>query len=357
MDRILSVPFNHQQLALLDRYTAAPGAYSALILQALAQAQPGCQQAQLSPPAPPPPKRRQLTQHLLEPGTGIAVEVKAGQVLRIAQVEGGQCGDLNVYNLQNGQEHLHVGRTRHLHGPHPTTGDLLWSCAPWERPLMAILQNTGVCDTTFASCSTLGYSHFYNMPQHINCQQMQIEAQRAYGIGPWQEHDSFNLFMYTVSDSEGNPGIDRNGAGPGDYIEFYALTDVLTIPNVCGDDLGKTSNFWQNHLSVIVEEALPEDRKRAADFIEPYKNSVVPVPYQMKEVPLHRDPDYTPHFPHLPLHVQQVEVVLSEQDQQKLDAVRNPGLYGDDLCAALRDIVMDWADAKNNASLPGYNHH
>ena len=45
--------------------------------------------------------RKILSQLTLEPGTGKAIELLAGQILRIEQVEGGQCVDFNAFNLHD----------------------------------------------------------------------------------------------------------------------------------------------------------------------------------------------------------------------------------------------------------------
>lgn len=69
-------------------------------------------------------QRRVLQEFIMDPGTGKAVEVPKGQILRIAQPEGGQWADFNCFNLHDYKEFFHTGRTRHMHGLHPTTGDL-----------------------------------------------------------------------------------------------------------------------------------------------------------------------------------------------------------------------------------------
>ena len=79
-------------------------------------------------------KRRELLHTLvLEPGTGKAIELYRGQVLRIEQIEGGQCVDFNCFNLHDYKEHFHCGRTRVVHGLWPTRGDSLWSAPPRDR--------------------------------------------------------------------------------------------------------------------------------------------------------------------------------------------------------------------------------
>ena len=64
-------------------------------------------------------ERKLLYEYVMEPATGKAVELLAGQVLRIEQVGvSGQCADFNCFNLHDYKECFHTGRTRHMHGMH-----------------------------------------------------------------------------------------------------------------------------------------------------------------------------------------------------------------------------------------------
>src|SRR3954454_10056564 len=65
---------------------------------------------------PPAAGRTELGRWQIDPGTGKAIEARAGQVLRVEQIEGGQCVDLNVFSLHDYRECMHVGRIRTLHG-------------------------------------------------------------------------------------------------------------------------------------------------------------------------------------------------------------------------------------------------
>lgn len=72
-------------------------------------------------------KRVDLT---LQPVTGKALPVLRGEVLRIEQVEGGQCVDFNAFNLHDYKEHLSCGFTRGIQGFNPRKGELVWTNAP-----------------------------------------------------------------------------------------------------------------------------------------------------------------------------------------------------------------------------------
>ena len=135
-------------------------------------------------------ERRILFEHVLEPGTGKAIELLKGQILRIEQVEGGQCADFNCFNLHDYKEFMHCGRTRTVHGFHPTTGTFMWSAPPRERAMLYILEDTvGRNDVLFPRCSAYVYEASYGFSVHTNCHDIQAEAQREYGLTPDDVHE------------------------------------------------------------------------------------------------------------------------------------------------------------------------
>ena len=344
---MITLRLNHQQHDFLQAVVDADAHLDdidALVRAALADA-PAHRPAGVTPPAgPPPPLRTPVTGHVLEPGTGKAFEVRAGQVIRIAQIDGHQCVDLNVFVLADPRERLHVGRTRGMQGRHPAPGDVLWSNAPWERPIMVIAGGTGTTDTQFPFCSRLIYRAFFGLHDRTNCQEIQNEAQREYGLAPWDIHESLNLFMHTGTGPDGEPVIRRNRARPGDHLEFVALLDLLVVPNVCGDDLSNCSNFGLRPVRVTIEDGRPEDATFARTARD--RAAVLGLP-RSREVPdarpLRRDPGYVAAFPYLPLRPADVRFEAGEALTHRFEQARETDRYGDDDAAALRDIVLSWA--------------
>jgi uncharacterized protein YcgI (DUF1989 family) len=338
---------NHQQRAFLQAVVdrdAHLGTIEDLVRAALADA-PAHEPARATPSgSPAPPRRTPIAEHVLEPGTGRAFEVRAGRVIRIAQIEGHQCTDLNVFSLADPRERLHVGRTRGMHGRHPVPGDVLWSNAPWERPIMAIVGGTATTDTQFPFCSRLIYSAFFGLHDRTNCQEIQNEAQREYGLAPWDIHESLNLFMHTATGPDGEAVIRRNQARPGDHVEFVALLDLLVVPNVCGDDLSNCSNFGLRPVRVTIEEARPEDTDAARSARDRAVVLGLPLPREVPGAqPLRRDPGYVAAFPHLPLRAADVQVELGDALTRRFSRARNTDLYAGDDAAALRDLTLSWA--------------
>ncbi len=289
--------------------------------------------------------RKQLFTHLLEPGTGKAIELLAGQILRIEQVEGGQCVDFNAFNLHDYKEFMHCGRTRTVHGFNPSEGTFLWSQPPRERALLYILKDTVKRnDVLFPRCSAYLYESAYGFHDHTNCHDIQSEAQREYGLTPDDVHDSFNFFMNTEIGMDGTATITRQASKAGDHVELLALTDVLAVPNVCGADVMRTSNFSLKPIRLTVYEATEADLA-AVPKTPILRSQRTPKDFRQPNIKadreLYRDPAYTPAFTNVPIRTEQVVIELDAEEAALFDANRLP-LYGDDDGAALRDMVFTW---------------
>jgi uncharacterized protein len=289
--------------------------------------------------------RKILFEWVLEPGTGKALEVRAGQILRIEQIEGLQCVDFNCFNLHDYKEFMHCGRTRTVHGFNPTIGAFLWSAPPRERALMYILDDTvGRNDVLFPRCSAYLYESAYGFDAHTNCHDIQAEAQREYGLTPDDVHDSFNLFMFTEVTLDGRATIARQDTKPGDYVDLLALVDVLAVPNVCGADVMRTSNFSLKPIKLTLFEAT------AADMAAPPKTPVLksqrtPKDFRNSAIKadraLKRDASYRAEFVNTPIRVEEVAIELTDEEAAMLDRLRLP-VYGADDGAALRDLLFTW---------------
>lgn len=290
--------------------------------------------------------RQLVGEWVLEPGAGKAIEVPAGHVLRIEQVAGRQCVDFNAFNLHDYKEYMHCGRTRTVHGFNPSQGAFLWTAPPRERAMFYILADTvGRNDVLFPRCSAYVYESTYGFRAHTNCHDIQAEAQREYGLTPDDVHDSFNLFMFTEVKAGGKVLISRQDSRPGDHVELLALFDTLAVPNVCGADVMRTSNFFLKPVKVQLFTAADDDlaqvppvpvlasQRTPADF----RNATIKA-----DRALRRDPGYEPQFLGVPLTVEDVVVELDDEELAALDAYGHAALYAGDRGAVLRDLFFSW---------------
>jgi uncharacterized protein len=180
---------------------------------------------------------------------------------------------------------------------------------------------------------------------HTNCHDIQAEAQREYGLTPDDVHDSFNLFMCTGVDQDGHAYMTRQTTKAGDYVDLLALMDVLAVPNVCGADVMRTSNFALKPLKLTVFAATDTDLARVpktpvlASQRTPkdFRNSAIKT-----DRPLRRDPAYSPEFPNTPIRITELPVALSGEEFAAFQSVKRTDIYGDDDAAALRDLLFSW---------------
>ena len=290
--------------------------------------------------------RRLLDEFILDPGTGKALELRKGSLIRIEQIEGGQCLDFNCFNLDDYKEYFHCGRTRTLHGIHPTKGDFLWSAPPRERAMMYILEDTAGCnDVMFPRCSANLYESVYGYDVHTNCQDIQAEAQREYGLTPDDVHDSFNLFMCTGVDENGRTFITRQASKPGDHVEMLALMDVLAVPNICGADVMRTSNFSIKPAKIQIFEASEADLA-AVPPLRSWRTQRTVADFKVKAIrterKLSRDPAYQAEFPNAPIEYEAIDVPLDAAEMAALQRFARQEQYGPRIGDALRDIVFSW---------------
>ncbi len=294
--------------------------------------------------------RTLISEEILAPGTGKAIELLKGQVLRIEQVEGGQCVDFNAFNLHDYKEFMHCGRTRTVHGFNPSAGTFLWSAPPRENAMLYFLADTvGRNDVLFPRCSAFLYESAYGFHDHTNCHDIQAEAQREYGLTPDDVHDSFNFFMFTEVEVGGTVKIDRQSSQPGDYVELLALMDVLAVPNVCGADVMRTSNFSLKPIRVSVFEASAEDLAQVP-ALPRLTSQRTPAQFRNPTIKatreLTRDPAYRPEFTNTPIREETLELSLSAEEAATLDRLARRDLYGADDGAALRDILFSWWETR-----------
>jgi uncharacterized protein YcgI (DUF1989 family) len=196
-------------------------------------------------------------------GEGTAFSVRQGQLVRITQTApGGQVVDLTVLNAQNHHERLWGSKTAWEHGVHLTTGAVLLSTGPWERPLMTITADTlsreptakGTLfhDVMAGCCSSKSHVRRYGSdPAVPGCFETIAGALARFGVPPDFVQDVFNPFMRTgVLDN--HLFHEPSDATEGDYVELRADMDVLVAMSCCQ---GRSSMAGSNGVVVTIRSA------------------------------------------------------------------------------------------------------
>lgn len=188
-------------------------------------------------------------EHVMPPKSGHAVLMKAGQLLRVIDLEGKQVVDMALFNADNYREKLSTSNSRTRYVPKPgaeyvprdklTEGDTLMSTLC--RPMMTIVAETpepkGVHDVHNRMCNRFMFES-HGVPSQDGCHEIISKAVAPYGLLPEDIPDTMDLFMNYQHDCErGRWVIEEPVSKPGDYIEFRAEMDLLVAFSNCPEDL------------------------------------------------------------------------------------------------------------------------
>lgn len=201
----------------------------------------------------------QVTSHIVVPPREAAVlHIPAGSFFRTTSVDGPQVGDLNLFNANDLSERFYSGKTRALHGTHVTTGDQLWSCFPFLRPMATVVTDTlnwygidafggSVHDVIGTRCDPYTGRLLQGHDYHHCCHSNLTRALADHMGVPLNEaephiHDVLNVFMCTgFTRDTGQYFMKASPVRPGDYIEMFAEIDLLAVQSACpGGDCSTT---------------------------------------------------------------------------------------------------------------------
>jgi uncharacterized protein len=187
---------------------------------------------------------------IVPPREARCFSVPAGSFFRIVSIEGPQVGDLNLWAAEDLGERFFSGKTRALHGTHLSTGDQLWSCLPYLRPMATITHDTldwygfdefggSVHDVIGTRCDP--YTHkLLSGHEYHHCCHSNLTRALADKVGRSREtvepavHDVLNVFMCTgFTHDTGQYFMKASPVRPGDYLEFFAEIDLLGALSAC----------------------------------------------------------------------------------------------------------------------------
>jgi uncharacterized protein len=171
---------------------------------------------------------------VIPPRSGAGFALSAGQLLRLADIEGSQSGDLFAVaadDLEDGQSN---GRTFDMGGTiRLSTGSLLYSRR--SRPLLRIIDDeVGIHDMLYAPCSQEMFELQHGVTEpHPNCFDNLVDALAAFGVPAATVTIAFNFFMNVAIGSGGRLEIGPPVSTAGQGMTFAAERDVLVGVTSC----------------------------------------------------------------------------------------------------------------------------
>ena len=170
----------------------------------------------------------------IQPRSGTAFHLKAGELLSVFDPEGSQVSDLVAFAAEDPREAISNGRTFDyeetvLLGK----GSRLWSNR--SRVILAIEEDTvGRHDFLLTPCSKATFTHFYpDKPSHRGCFGNLAAALEPYGIAPDNIPTAFNIFMNVPVSPDGTLEVLPPLSKAGDFVRFRAAIDLIIGLTAC----------------------------------------------------------------------------------------------------------------------------
>jgi urea carboxylase-associated protein 1 len=182
--------------------------------------------------------------------------VKAGQTLRIVDLEGNQAVDFLAYSATDDAERYSAQDTIAAQGNvFLREGSVLLSNE--SAPMMTVTA-TAVAyhDTIGGACScesnTLRYGH-HTKAQHA-CVENFLTANARHGRGKRDMVSNVNWFMNVPVEADGALGIVDGISAPGLYVDLRAEMDVVVVVSNCPQINNPCNGFNPTPVRMIVSE-------------------------------------------------------------------------------------------------------
>lgn len=174
--------------------------------------------------------------HQIPAGEPFLCEVKAGQTVRLLDLEGNQAVDTLFFSARNPRERYDPQRTlRKQNSVYLTSGTVLWSNL--GNPLLTIVADTcGRHDTLGGACAQESNTVRYALEKRYmhSCRDNFLRA--SLHDGRLEKRDigaNINFFMNVPVTPEGGLTFADGISAPGKYVELAAHMDVIVLISNC----------------------------------------------------------------------------------------------------------------------------
>ena len=169
-------------------------------------------------------------------GEPFLCEVKAGQTLRLLDLEGNQAVDTLFYSARNPRERYDVQRTlRKQNRVYLTTGSVLYSTL--GQPMLSIVADTcGRHDTLGGACAQESNTVRYALDKRYmhSCRDNFLRASLHDGrLNKADISANINFFMNVPVTPEGGLTFEDGISAAGKYVELKAHMDVIVLISNC----------------------------------------------------------------------------------------------------------------------------
>lgn len=187
-----------------------------------------------------------VSRTLIPAGEPSLTELKAGQTLRILDLEGNQAVDTLFFSAANPRERYDVQRTLRKQGQvYLSAGSVLWSNL--GKPMLTITADTcGRHDTLGGACAQESNTVRYALDKRYmhSCRDNFLRASLHDGrLTKADISHNINFFMNVPVTAEGSLTFEDGISGAGKYVELLAHMDVIVLISNC-PQLNNPCNGW-----------------------------------------------------------------------------------------------------------------
>lgn len=195
-----------------------------------------------------------LEDRVLPPAGEWSGVLKAGQRLRITDLEGHQAVDFLCYDAADPSERYNAADTMKINGSiFLGQGAKLYS--DMGNVLFTIVEDScGRHDTIGGCCSNEANHVRYGAKPGPNCRDNFLSALARHGLGKKDIVANVNFFMYVPVGADGfmNTGLDAGHSKQGDWVELRAERDMLAVLSNCPQINNATNDFNPTPIRVTV---------------------------------------------------------------------------------------------------------
>lgn len=169
---------------------------------------------------------------------GGSVELRAGQAVRVIDVEGGQVADTWAFYRDDVSEYQSAEHTRvAVQKLFPDPGEDFVTNR--RRPILRLETDAtpGIHDMLVAACDPTRYEQLGAQGWHASCQENLQRAMAAAGHAAVEVPQPINLFMNTPFLPDGHVQWLQAPTRPGDHVVLRALLDCYVVVSACPQDL------------------------------------------------------------------------------------------------------------------------
>jgi uncharacterized protein len=193
-----------------------------------------------------------VSDQILPPKDYVGVELRAGQTLRIVDVEGKQVPDLVAFNLHDPKERMSTNNSRLVQKKWLlTTGDALYSDE--GNVLLRITDDTvGIHHASAGCCNEPANFLRYGIHGTRNCLDNLTMAAAPLGVDKKLIPGAFCPFMKVIQHPDGAYEIQEPDSRAGDYLDLTAEMDVFVAISNCPQENNPCNGFNPTALEIIV---------------------------------------------------------------------------------------------------------